>query len=98
MAGPLGERLRADGGECLVCRVQLGARVDPSALAAEPLAVEQMGPREVETEARSRGWATRRTGTSIAILGGNGDVDFDGERRITNLEDVFVLLTGEEIS
>jgi lipooligosaccharide transport system ATP-binding protein len=53
---------------------------------------------EVETEARQRGWSTRRTGTSIAILGGNGAVDIDGERRITNLEDVFVLLTGEEIS
>jgi lipooligosaccharide transport system ATP-binding protein len=53
---------------------------------------------EVEDVARSRGWSTRRTGTSISILGGNGDVDFDGERRITNLEDVFVLLTGEEIS
>src|SRR3954449_3742581 len=52
---------------------------------------------EIEAEARNRGWSTRRTGTSIAILGGNGDVDFEGERRITNLEDVFVLLTGEEI-
>src|SRR4051794_25113311 len=53
---------------------------------------------EVEAEARSRGWATRRTGTSIAILSGNGSVDIEGEQRITNLEDVFVLLTGEEIS
>jgi lipooligosaccharide transport system ATP-binding protein len=53
---------------------------------------------EVEAEARRRGWSTRRTGTSISILGGNGDVDFDGERRVTNLEDVFVLLTGEEIT
>jgi lipooligosaccharide transport system ATP-binding protein len=53
---------------------------------------------EVEDVARQRGWSTRRTGTSISILGGNGDVDIDGERRVTNLEDVFVLLTGEEIS
>jgi lipooligosaccharide transport system ATP-binding protein len=53
---------------------------------------------EVETQARQRGWSTRRTGTSISILGGNGDVDIDGERRVTNLEDVFVLLTGEEIA
>jgi lipooligosaccharide transport system ATP-binding protein len=53
---------------------------------------------EVEDVARARGWSTRRTGTSISILGGNGDVDIEGERRITNLEDVFVLLTGEEIS
>jgi lipooligosaccharide transport system ATP-binding protein len=69
---------------------------------AGPQAIEVYGPptrlTEVEAEARSRGWNTRRTGTSISILGGNGDVDIDGERRVTNLEDVFVLLTGEEIS
>jgi hypothetical protein len=34
----------------------------------------------------------------VSILNANGDVDLDGERRVTNLEDVFVLLTGEEIS
>jgi lipooligosaccharide transport system ATP-binding protein len=69
---------------------------------AGPEAIEVYGSptrlTEVEAEARSRGWSTRRTGTSISILGGNGDVDIDGERRVTNLEDVFVLLTGEEIS
>jgi lipooligosaccharide transport system ATP-binding protein len=69
---------------------------------AGPEAIEVYGSptrlTEVETEARSRGWSTRRTGTSISILGGNGDVDIDGERRVTNLEDVFVLLTGEEIT
>jgi lipooligosaccharide transport system ATP-binding protein len=54
--------------------------------------------REVEAMARERGWSTRRTGTSISILHSNGDTGFDGERRVTNLEDVFVLLTGEEIS
>ncbi|MCW2967092.1 MAG: transporter ATP-binding protein [Solirubrobacteraceae bacterium] len=54
---------------------------------------------EVEALAAERGWSTRRTGTSISILHANGDqADIDGERRITNLEDVFVLLTGEEIS
>jgi lipooligosaccharide transport system ATP-binding protein len=52
---------------------------------------------EVEGIARTRGWSTRRTGTSVAILHGNGDADLGGERRVTNLEDVFVLLTGEEI-
>jgi lipooligosaccharide transport system ATP-binding protein len=52
---------------------------------------------EVELMAQRRGWRTRRTGTSVAILNGNGAVDLDGERRVTNLEDVFVLLTGEEI-
>jgi lipooligosaccharide transport system ATP-binding protein len=53
---------------------------------------------EVEAMAREQGWSTRRTGTSVSILHSNGDVGFDGERRVTNLEDVFVLLTGEEIS
>jgi lipooligosaccharide transport system ATP-binding protein len=52
---------------------------------------------EVELDAHSRGWSTRRTGTSVSILHANG-ADLDGERRITNLEDVFVLLTGEEIA
>ncbi|MDX6664637.1 MAG: lipooligosaccharide transport system ATP-binding protein [Solirubrobacteraceae bacterium] len=64
-------------------------------------AVEVYGPPgrlvDVERDAQQRGWRTRRTGTSVAILSGNGAVDIEGERRITNLEDVFVLLTGEEI-
>jgi lipooligosaccharide transport system ATP-binding protein len=53
---------------------------------------------EVEGMASEHGWRTRRTGTSIAILHANGDSGLDGERRVTNLEDVFVLLTGEEIT
>ena len=53
---------------------------------------------EVEAMAQTRGWRTRRTGTSVSILGANGDTGLDGERRVTNLEDVFVLLTGEEIA
>ena len=55
---------------------------------------------EVESEAGSAGLRTRRTGTSVSILGvdGNGFGGFDGERRPANLEDVFVLLTGEEIA
>src|SRR5947209_1562670 len=64
-------------------------------------AVEVYGPPprliEVEAHARERGWRTRRTGTSVAILHANGASDLDGSRRVTNLEDVFVLLTGEEI-
>jgi lipooligosaccharide transport system ATP-binding protein len=55
---------------------------------------------EVEDDARARGWATRRTGTSVTILRAeeaNGEMP-DGERRLATLEDVFVLLTGEEIS
>src|SRR5689334_4447378 len=66
-------------------------------------ALEVYGPParliDVEDYARERGWRTRRTGTSISILGANGaTADLEGERRVTNLEDVFVLLTGEEIS
>jgi lipooligosaccharide transport system ATP-binding protein len=55
---------------------------------------------EVEAEAGAEGLRTRRTGTSISILGVDGDVNgfrHEGERRPANLEDVFVLLTGEEI-
>jgi lipooligosaccharide transport system ATP-binding protein len=64
-------------------------------------AVEVYGPparlAEVEATALAAGHATRRTGTSVAVLGANGDAP-DGERRPANLEDVFVLLTGEEIA
>jgi lipooligosaccharide transport system ATP-binding protein len=64
-------------------------------------AIEVYGPparlAEVEATAVARGWRTRRTGTSVAVLHTNGATDLDGERRVTNLEDVFVLLTGEEI-
>jgi lipooligosaccharide transport system ATP-binding protein len=66
-------------------------------------ALEVYGPparlAEVEAEAGAAGLRTRRTGTSVAILGVDGANGFapDGERRPANLEDVFVLLTGEEI-
>ena len=64
-------------------------------------AVEVYGPparlAEVEAEMRSAGLATRRTGTSVAVLRINGNAP-EGERRPANLEDVFVLLTGEEIA
>jgi lipooligosaccharide transport system ATP-binding protein len=77
----------------------------PSELIAEHAgseAIEVYGPPvrliEVERLAQERGWRTRRTGTSISILHANGDAGLDGERRVTNLEDVFVLLTGEEIT
>ncbi len=53
---------------------------------------------EVQAEAADAGLRTRRTGTSISILGVDRDGHpFEGERRPANLEDVFVLLTGEEI-
>jgi lipooligosaccharide transport system ATP-binding protein len=68
-------------------------------------ALEVYGPqarlREVEGIAAAVGLRTRRTGTSVSLLrlaDANGNLpDLDGERRPTNLEDVFVLLTGEEI-
>ena len=68
---------------------------------AGPEAIEVYGaPKrlsEVEVMAHTRGWVTRRTGTSVAVLHSNGDGGIEGERRPTNLEDVFVILTGEEI-
>jgi lipooligosaccharide transport system ATP-binding protein len=64
-------------------------------------AVEIYGPparlAEVEAEAIAAGHVTRRTGTSVAVLRINGNAPA-GERRPANLEDVFVLLTGEEIA
>ena len=53
---------------------------------------------EVESEAAESGLKTRRTGTSVSILGVNGFKGYEGQRRAANLEDVFVLLTGEEIA
>jgi lipooligosaccharide transport system ATP-binding protein len=55
---------------------------------------------EVESEAVAAGIAKRRTGTSIALMGiegRNGDLP-EGILRPSNLEDVFVLLTGEEVA
>ena len=63
--------------------------------------VEVYGPpdrlTEVEREAQDRGQKTRRTGTSIALLDADGDTP-EGHRRAANLEDVFVVLTGEEVA
>lgn len=54
---------------------------------------------EVEKAAKKKKWPTRRTGTSVMILKSSGRIPaaLQGERRPANLEDVFVLLTGEEI-
>jgi lipooligosaccharide transport system ATP-binding protein len=64
---------------------------------------EVYGPRDhlvsVEADMREKGYRTRRTGTSVAVLGtesSNGDVP-EGTTRVATLEDVFVLLTGETI-
>src|SRR5437763_827947 len=40
---------------------------------------------EVEALAQARGWRTRRTGTSVAVLSTNGAVDIEGVRRVANL-------------
>jgi lipooligosaccharide transport system ATP-binding protein len=67
-------------------------------------AVEVYGPptklAEVEAAAGTAGFRTRRTGTSVTVLGIEGADGRapEGERRPANLEDVFVLLTGEEIA
>jgi lipooligosaccharide transport system ATP-binding protein len=54
---------------------------------------------EVEAAAGAAGFRTRRTGTSVSVLGVDGSDGEapEGERRPANLEDVFVLLTGEQI-
>ncbi len=55
---------------------------------------------EVEADAVAAGIRKRRTGTSIALMGiegRNGDLP-EGVRRPSNLEDVFVMLTGEDVA
>ena len=75
----------------------------PTDLVAEYAGLEVYGPptrlAEVEQTAVAGGLRTRRTGTSVAVVGiedANG-FSHDGARRPANLEDVFVLLTGEDI-
>ncbi|MGD9697143.1 MAG: ABC transporter ATP-binding protein [Thermoleophilia bacterium] len=79
----------------------------PAALVARHAgrrAVEVYGPperlAEVEAESAAAGLRTRRTGTSVAVLAPDGDESRlpGGHERPANLEDVFVLLTGEEIA
>jgi lipooligosaccharide transport system ATP-binding protein len=78
----------------------------PSELVAQHAgreAIEVYGPPakllEAERDARAAGFRTRRTGTSVSVLGVDGADGRapEGERRAANLEDVFVLLTGEAI-
>jgi lipooligosaccharide transport system ATP-binding protein len=82
--------------------VATGKPVDLVASHAGREAIEVYGPpprlAEVESEANEKGFRTRRTGTSVSVLGAE-DADGwapEGIRRPANLEDVFVLLTGEE--
>jgi lipooligosaccharide transport system ATP-binding protein len=78
----------------------------PRALVAERVGeqvteVHGNAPRlaEVEQQVQAAGYRTRRTGTAVAVLAterANGEVP-EGVIRPANLEDLFVLLTGEEI-
>jgi lipooligosaccharide transport system ATP-binding protein len=83
------------------------ARGRPAALIAEHAGretAEVYGPPQALAEARERaereGLAVRPAGPAIAIVGAergrNGAVPPDAVRRAASLEDVFVLLTGEE--
>jgi lipooligosaccharide transport system ATP-binding protein len=83
------------------------ARGRPADLVAEHAgrsALELYGPPDqlarLEADARARGHLTRRTGPAIVVLRAEGAEDGlgDGYRRPANLEDVFVLLTGEEVA
>jgi lipooligosaccharide transport system ATP-binding protein len=82
------------------------ARGRPAELVREHAGVETLevyGPparlAEVRQEAEAAGYRVRQTGTAVAILGAensNGTLP-DGITRAATLEDVFVLLTGEEV-
>jgi lipooligosaccharide transport system ATP-binding protein len=82
--------------------VATGRPVDLVAEFAGRQAVEVYGPparlAEVEAQAVERGARTRRTGTSISVLATDGVDGWapEGISRQATLEDVFVLLTGEE--
>ncbi len=86
-------RAVAEGRPAELVREHVGAQV-----------TEVYGPRqrleEVEATVQGSGFRTRRTGTSVAILGSeraNGELPEDGQTRVASLEDVFVLLTGERV-
>jgi lipooligosaccharide transport system ATP-binding protein len=86
------------------------ARGTPSSLVTEHAgahALEVYGPpqrlADVEDLVSPLGFRTRRTGPSVSVLGAESlpsdvvDRIGDGVRRPANLEDVFVLLTGEKL-
>ncbi|MEU9839109.1 ABC transporter ATP-binding protein [Actinomadura sp. NPDC048032] len=98
--------------ECaLMSHGRVIARGTPSALVAEyagERVVEHYGPpdrlTEVERVARAAGLPTRRTGPSVSVLKAEtiapsleDELGPDGVRRASNLEDVFVVLTGERV-
>ena len=86
------------------------ARGTPAALVTEHAGVEALefyGPphrlQQVEDAVQARGFRTRRTGPAVSVLRAEAlpldlvDSLGDGNRRAANLEDVFVLLTGEKL-
>jgi len=86
------------------------ARGTPATLVTEHAGVEALefyGPparlQQVEDSVQALGFRTRRTGPAVSVLRAEalplGLVDSlgDGTRRAANLEDVFVLLTGEKL-
>jgi lipooligosaccharide transport system ATP-binding protein len=85
-------RIVAEGSPAELVRAHAGERV-----------LEVYGPpaelAEVDELARSRGWTSRHSGPAIAILRAeelNGQTP-EGVLRPANLEDAFVVLTGQEI-
>jgi len=102
------ERLADD--VAVMSRGRVIARGTPADLLAEHVgttAYECYGPparlSEVERIAAAAGFATRRTGPSVSVLraeklpGAVRELLGDGVDRASTLEDVFVLLTGEEL-
>jgi lipooligosaccharide transport system ATP-binding protein len=91
---------------CVMSGGQIIARGTPQQLVAEHVGrevIEVYGPPEalaaLERTATDRGWAHRRSGPAVALLGTealDGDAP-EGVRRPANLEDAFVALTGQEI-
>jgi len=65
---PRGERLGAHRVEHVVGRAQVLARVDAPTFAAQPLAVEQMGPREFHADTRPVQVLDR---LAVPLLGGS---------------------------
>ena len=103
------ERLADDC--ALMCRGTIVARGGPAVLVAEHAGervVEHYGPphrlAEIERLAGAAGLPTRRTGPSVSILWAEemppslaDELGPDGVSRAANLEDVFVVLTGEKV-
>jgi lipooligosaccharide transport system ATP-binding protein len=86
------------------------ARGTPATLVTEHAGIEALefyGPphrlAQVEDAVQARGFRTRRTGPAVSVLRAEAlpldlvDSLGDGNRRAANLEDVFVLLTGEKL-